>query len=115
MPKLDLLCATIWGSGVIPRFWWGSGGLRGTPGGSGDSEMFQGILVGFQGVPGDSGVFRGSRDSGGVPGSSGGFRVGFGFYRHPTLGCDLPKCFKKEFVWTELNKNVLAQLSLLEE
>ena len=33
MPKLDLLCATIWGSGVVPR--------------------------GFGGVPGDSGGFRG--------------------------------------------------------
>ena len=78
--------------------------------------MFRGILVGFQGVPGDSGGFRGVPGiPGGVPGSSGGFRVGFGFYRHPTLGCDLPKCFKKKFVWTELNKNVLAQLSILEE
>ena len=43
-------------------FWWGSGELRG-------------VMGDYREVPGDLG------DSGGVPGV---FRVGSGFYRHPS-------------------------------
>ena len=60
MPKLDLLCATIWGSGVLP------GGGGGVPGGSGE----------LRGVPRGYGVFwwitgslkGGGGGSGWVPG-----------------------------------------------
>ena len=64
MPKLDLLCATIWGSGVLPGGW-GSRGFRGITGCSGR----------LRGVLGDYGEFAGM--------GRGGFRMGSGFYRHP--------------------------------
>ena len=70
MPKFDLLCATIWGSGVLPGGFGGvpgsSEGLRGVPGGYG---VFWGITGGSGMVSGDSGwvqgVFRGFPDGGG--------------------------------------------------
>ena len=60
MPKLDLLCATIWGSGVLPGGgWWGSRGFRGITGCSGR----------LRGVLGDYGEFMGrGGGSGWVPG-----------------------------------------------
>ena len=62
----------------------GSGIFRGIP------TWFWGVLVGFWGVPGDFGVFRGfpggSREFREVPGGIRGILWGFagsGFYRHP--------------------------------
>ena len=67
MPKFDLLCATIWGSGVLPGGFGGvpgsSEGLRGVPGGYG---VFWGITGRFR--DGFGGFWLGS---GGVPGVSG--------------------------------------------
>ena len=64
MPKHDLLCAFICGSGVVPRRFLGSrivqgvpGGVRGGPGGvrvvpRGRVRGYRGVLGGSEGVPG---------------------------------------------------------------
>ena len=59
MPKLDLLCATIWGSGVVP------GDFGGVPRITGCSKGLRGVLVDNREVPGGSRMAPG--DSGGVP------------------------------------------------
>ena len=68
MPKLDLLCATIWGSGVL--LGGGGGGFQGVPGNygvfrevTGCSGGLRGVLRGWGGGGGGSGWVPGFTDT----------------------------------------------------